>query len=267
MDNTITMAAGRAVATNALSRQINSRCSVSRSIKLSGVVQARKFRGSSTIVMVQRVEKSDAEWAKEVRNRYQAIFVRSAHTSRSWPVADCAPLSTAISQLDKTSFQVLRKKGTEPAGTGEYDKFFPKEGHFVCKGCGNPLYSAQSKFNSGCGWPAFDKCYKGALITETDMTFGMKRVEIMCGACDGHLGHVFENEGFSPTMERHCVNSVSVLYKEGPPPTPLEEEKVSTGEGGGGMFGAASYPLMLLVLAYLLSGVVGKVMDFFMGAQ
>ena len=117
------------------------------------------------------------------------------------PVADCAPPSTAISQLDKTSFQVLRKKGTEPAGTGEYDKFFPKEGHFVCKGCGNPLYSAQSKFNSGCGWPAFDKCYKGALITETDMTFGMKRVEIMCGACDGHLGHVFENEGFTPTAE------------------------------------------------------------------
>ena len=69
MDNTVTMAAVRAVATNALSRQINSRCSVSRSIKLPGVVQARNFRGSSTIVMVQRVEKSDAEWAKEVRNR------------------------------------------------------------------------------------------------------------------------------------------------------------------------------------------------------
>ena len=184
------------------------------------------------------------------------------------PVADSNSPRCSISQLDKTSFQVLRKKGTEPAGTGEYDKFFPKEGHFVCKGCGNPLYSAESKFNSGCGWPAFDKCYKGALITETDVTFGMKRVEIMCGACDGHLGHVFENEGFSPTMERHCVNSVSVLYKDGPPPTPLEEEKVSTGEGGGGgMFGAASYPLMLLVLAYLLSGVVGKVMDFFTGAQ
>ena len=55
-------------------------------------------------------------------------------------------------ELDKTSFQVLRKKGTEPAGTGEYDKFYPTEGHFVCKGCGNPLYSAESKFNSGCGW-------------------------------------------------------------------------------------------------------------------
>ena len=115
-------------------------------------------------------------------------------------------------ELDQFSFQVLRKKGTEPAGTGEYDKFYPTEGHFVCKGCGNPLYSAESKFNSGCGWcvarspdvdflpprsttppppgsttilnvllfrhpvflhlsrPAFDKCYEGSIITETDMT-------------------------------------------------------------------------------------------------
>jgi len=144
----------------------------------------------------------------------------------------------------------------------------PRRGISSARDVATPCTRRESKFNSGCGWPAFDKCYKGALITETDVTFGMKRVEIMCGACDGHLGHVFENEGFSPTMERHCVNSVSVLYKDGPPPTPLEEEKVSTGEGGGGgMFGAASYPLMLLVLAYLLSGVVGKVMDFFTGAQ
>ena len=82
-------------------------------------IRARAFRGASQIVMVSRVEKSDADWSKE---------------------------------LDKTSFQVLRKKGTEPAGTGEYDKFYPTEGHFVCKGCGNPLYSAESKFNSGCGW-------------------------------------------------------------------------------------------------------------------
>jgi peptide-methionine (R)-S-oxide reductase len=162
-------------------------------VNVAPSVHVRAFRGASTIVMVSRVEKPDAEWAKE---------------------------------LDKASFQVLRKKGTEGAGTGEYDKFYPTEGHFVCKGCGNPLYSAEAKFNSGCGWPAFDKAYKGALITETDMTFGMKRVEIMCGACDGHLGHVFENEGLTPTNERHCVNSVSVKYVAAAPETPLEEEKV-----------------------------------------
>jgi peptide-methionine (R)-S-oxide reductase len=130
----------------------------------------------------EKIQKSDAEWKKS---------------------------------LTAQQFQVLRLKGTEPARTGEYDKFYPSEGHFVCAGCGNALYSAESKFNSGCGWPAFDKCYQGAVSTNIDETFGMRRVEIVCAKCDGHLGHVFENEAFTATAERHCVNSVSVKYVEG----------------------------------------------------
>mmetsp|Transcript_5801 Transcript_5801/g.18298 ORF Transcript_5801/g.18298 Transcript_5801/m.18298 type:complete len:199 (+) Transcript_5801:46-642(+) len=130
----------------------------------------------------EKIQKSDAEWKKS---------------------------------LTAQQFQVLRLKGTEPARTGEYDKFYPSEGHFVCAGCGNALYSAESKFNSGCGWPAFDKCYEGSVSTNIDETFGMRRVEIVCAKCDGHLGHVFENEGFTETAERHCVNSVSVKYVEG----------------------------------------------------
>mgnify|MGYP001156817156 FL=1 len=135
-----------------------------------------------TAMSAEKITKSDAEWKNE---------------------------------LTSQQYQVLRLKGTEPARTGEYDKFYPTEGHFVCAGCGNPLYSAESKFNSGCGWPAFDKCYEGAVDTNIDNTFGMRRVEIVCAKCDGHLGHVFENEGFTPTAERHCVNSVSVKYVEG----------------------------------------------------
>merc|ERR1711991_452207 len=116
------------------------------------------------------------------------------------------------SQLSAEEYEVLRNKGTEAADKGEYTKFYPKEGHFVCKGCNAPLYSAAAKFNSGCGWPAFDKCYKGAVATTVDNSYGMRRVEITCAACGGHLGHVFEGEKFTATNERHCVNSISVKY-------------------------------------------------------
>ena len=130
------------------------------------------------------------------------------------------------SELNDAEYYVLREKGTERPGTGEYNKFYPKSGHFVCAGCGTPLYSAESKFDSGCGWPAFDKIVEGSVVTQTDRSLGMTRVEIMCAGCGGHLGHVFEGEGFTPTMERHCVNSLSVKYKEGPLPDGASEAKV-----------------------------------------
>ena len=129
-------------------------------------------------------------------------------------------------ELGNAEYYVLREKGTERPGTGEYNKFYPKEGHFVCAGCGTPLYSAEAKFDSGCGWPAFDKIVEGSVVTQTDRTLGMTRVEIMCAGCGGHLGHVFEGEGFTPTMERHCVNSLSVKYLDGPLPEGKTEAKV-----------------------------------------
>ncbi|CAN0162023.1 unnamed protein product [Discosporangium mesarthrocarpum] len=79
---------------------------------------------------------------------------------------------------------------------------------------------------SGCGWPAFDKCFKGAVVTKTDNAYGMRRVEIMCGNCGGHLGHVFEGERMTSTNERHCVNSVSVKFNPGTIPEGLEEDTV-----------------------------------------
>ncbi len=89
---------------------------------------------------------------------------------------------------------------------------YPKAGHFACRACGNPLYSAAAKFNSGCGWPAFDRCYADSVATETDLSLGRRRVEIMCARCGGHLGHVFHGEQLTGTDERHCVNSVSVRF-------------------------------------------------------
>lgn len=131
------------------------------------------------------------------------------------------------SELSDFEYQVLREKDTERAGTGEYNKFYPKEGYFACKGCGAPLYSAAAKFNSGCGWPAFDKCYKGSIVTEIDDSlFGRRRIEIMCASCGGHLGHVFEGERFTDTNERHCVNSVSVRYHKAAPSEDLQEVKL-----------------------------------------
>eukprot|EP00168_Porphyra_purpurea_P001473 TRINITY_DN1179_c0_g1_i1.p1 TRINITY_DN1179_c0_g1~~TRINITY_DN1179_c0_g1_i1.p1 ORF type:complete len:301 (-),score=52.52 TRINITY_DN1179_c0_g1_i1:81-866(-) len=162
--------------------------------------------------------------ASAARRRSRAPAPWGATTVRAMADGVKAPASVTLSddewrtKLTPEQFRILRQKGTEMGGTGEYDKFQPPEGFFKCAACENPLYSAESKFNSGCGWPAFDKCYKGAVKTETDVSYGMKRVEIMCNACGGHLGHVFEGERFTATNERHCVNSVSVKYDKATPP-------------------------------------------------
>ncbi|KAK7328055.1 hypothetical protein VNO77_22150 [Canavalia gladiata] len=112
--------------------------------------------------------------------------------------------------LSPEQFRILRQKGTEFPGTGEYDKFFG-EGVYKCSGCGTPLYKSTTKFNSGCGWPAFYEGLPGAINRNPDPD-GM-RTEITCAACGGHLGHVFKGEGFpTPTDERHCVNSISLKF-------------------------------------------------------
>ncbi|KAJ7694643.1 peptide methionine sulfoxide reductase msrB [Mycena rosella] len=112
-------------------------------------------------------------------------------------------------------FRILRQKGTERASTGEYDKHFD-EGVYSCAACATPLYKSTTKFDSGCGWPAFFDAIPGAVTRHTDSSWGMERIEIVCTACGGHLGHVFKGEKFdTPTDERHCVNSVSLKFKDG----------------------------------------------------
>ncbi|XP_039173044.1 peptide methionine sulfoxide reductase B5 [Eucalyptus grandis] len=112
--------------------------------------------------------------------------------------------------LSPEQCHILRQKGTEYPGTGEYDKYF-EEGVYNCAGCGTPLYRSTTKFNSGCSWPAFYEGLPGAITSTLDPD-GM-RTEITCAACGGHLGHVFKGEGFlTPTDERHCVNSISLKF-------------------------------------------------------
>lgn len=116
--------------------------------------------------------------------------------------------------LTAEQYNILRQAGTERAGTGEYNKHYD-EGTYVCAGCGQALYKSETKFNSGCGWPAFYDEIPGAVDRRVDNAFGMKRVEITCSNCGGHLGHVFEGEGFpTPTDQRHCVNSGSLKFKK-----------------------------------------------------
>ncbi|KAJ5089897.1 hypothetical protein N7532_008581 [Penicillium argentinense] len=117
--------------------------------------------------------------------------------------------------LNPEQFRILREKGTERAGTGEYDSHYPSQGVYNCAGCDAPLYKADHKFKSGCGWPAYFDSIPGAVKRHVDNTFGMKRTEIVCSNCGGHLGHVFEGEGYpTPTDERHCVNSISLRFSE-----------------------------------------------------
>lgn len=116
-------------------------------------------------------------------------------------------------ELSEEEYRVLRKAGTEPPFSGEYNLHF-EDGEYRCKGCGNLLFDSTSKFDSRCGWPSFDQeIEKGRIREKLDTTHGMVRTEILCSNCDSHLGHVF-NDGPTGTGLRYCVNSVSLDFKQ-----------------------------------------------------
>ena len=115
-------------------------------------------------------------------------------------------------KLDQEQYRILREKGTERPFTGKYDLHFEK-GVYSCAGCGSVLFTSGSKFDSGCGWPAFyQKADEGKIVEHVDRTFGMLRTEVLCGNCGGHLGHVFP-DGPRPTGMRYCINSASLAFE------------------------------------------------------
>lgn len=150
-----------------------------------------------------------------------SLFYASTTHSRCM-MTHCAQVSEKDGSKDKTDaewraqlteqqYQVLRRKATDRRGVGEYDDFY-EDGNYVCAGCGTLLYTSAMKFRCGCGWPGFWDCVPKAVREERDADGS--RTEILCNACNGHLGHVFRGEGFTnpPPNERHCVNSTSINF-------------------------------------------------------
>ena len=140
----------------------------------------------------------------------------------SEPPADAAPpapgrfpyrLSDAQwrARLSAMQYRVLRQGETERAGTSPLDREH-RRGTFHCAGCNNPLYASSTKFESGTGWPSFWRPLRGAVVERPDSSLGMRRTEILCARCGGHLGHVF-NDGPRPTGLRYCMNGAAMTFR------------------------------------------------------
>ena len=117
-------------------------------------------------------------------------------------------------QLTPEQYHVLREKGTEAPFSGQYDSVF-NPGTYSCAACGNELFESDKKFDAECGWPSFYDAKPGAVTFHADDSIGVRRTEVTCAVCGGHLGHLFKGEGLDvPTDQRYCINSLSLNFKK-----------------------------------------------------
>jgi len=115
--------------------------------------------------------------------------------------------------LENLSYQVLRKSYTERPFTGEYNLHF-ENGTYKCKGCSQTLFSSVNKYESNCGWPSFDKAIPNSIVYVEDLSHNMKRIEVKCSKCDGHLGHIFNDGPKETTGKRYCINSAALSFSK-----------------------------------------------------
>ena len=159
---------------------IDRRALLTAGVALGALAATSKFSEAETMTTAEQIDfhhLSDAEWRK---------------------------------RLNSAQYDVLRKHGTERAGTSplNHEK---RKGTFACAGCALPLFSSDTKFESGTGWPSFYQPLPNAVATTTDRSFFMTRTEVNCSRCDGHLGHVFD-DGPKPTGLRYCMNGVALKF-------------------------------------------------------
>jgi len=145
-----------------------------------------------------------------------------------------AQQKTQYNDLSIKEADIIKRKGTEPPFSEKFEKYAVK-GTYLCKQCGNALFYSDSKFNSGCGWPSFDREIDGAVKRLPDADG--QRTEIQCSVCGAHLGHVFTGEGFTPLNTRNCVNSISLEFV----PEILPAGRYGTAVFAGGCFWGVEY--------------------------
>ncbi len=156
------------------------------------------------------------------------IFSASCQPSNPPPMSPNFPIQKSeeewLQKLGVERYRIVRQKGTEYPGTGEYDAHFDT-GIYACAGCGTPLFSSARKFDAHCGWPSFDQeVGDGNVVEQVDLAHGMIRTEILCSQCGGHLGHVFD-DGPTETGRRYCVNSLSLSFTPAPDSTSTDSSQ------------------------------------------